>query len=444
MKGGRLALSLITALVGLALLAGLYVAGERLDLRWDSTRGKRHSLTEQTGRVLREMPRPVHVTAFYRPSEPGKQAAQDLLELYAGASDRFTFEFLDPDRRLVTAREMGVTQTGTLVVSSGGKREKMATPDEERLTNAVIRVSQAGSVVVYAVAGHGEVVPDTPGEDGMGRLVQELSDKEVLVEPLLLGEAGKVPDDATAVLVLGPRRDFLDRELAILDGYVKEGGSLLAALSAEGATNFSDWLENTLGVRAVDGMVVDPVGELLVGDALMAVAQEYPDFKVAEEFTFMTLLPTARPLSWRAGGKGLARLAQTGPEAWAERDMDALSRAEAAFDEGADAPGPLWLAATVVKEREEGGETRAVVVGDQDFLTDRFIGLGGNMDLALASLTWLTSSENLVRIETGGAAGELAMLSPGAGDILTWLPGAALPLMTLIVGVLVAWRRKKG
>jgi ABC-type uncharacterized transport system involved in gliding motility auxiliary subunit len=146
-----------TIIIGLAVLVGLNILAKKADLQYDTTKNKRYSLSKQTVKVLKQLRQPVKALCFYRPGEGGRKNLEDLLKLYAKESDKFDFEFVDPDRSPFRAREYKVRQTGEVILLSENKQEKILFPDEEKLTNALIRVSNPEKAKFYFVQGHGEV-----------------------------------------------------------------------------------------------------------------------------------------------------------------------------------------------------------------------------------------------------------------------------------------------
>ena len=139
----------------------------RHSYRVDLTENKRWSLSPQTIKVVRELPVPVKAVAFFRPDQPGKRAAEDLLRQYATRSDgKFTWEVVDADRNPLAAKQYNVESYGTVVLEAalkGGetKQEKIQDLEEEKLTNALIRATRPGKRTVYFLKGHGEKDPSS-------------------------------------------------------------------------------------------------------------------------------------------------------------------------------------------------------------------------------------------------------------------------------------------
>jgi hypothetical protein len=129
---------------------------------------------------------------------------------------------------------------------SGGDRRQFNYVGESKLLSEIVFLGE-GKVkpVVYVTQGHGELDlndsradrPDT----GLGVLRDKLSRRNFEVKPLTFeGTEPKVPDDATAVAVIGPTRAFPEPALAALRAYLKppaasgkKPGKLLAMLSGE-------------------------------------------------------------------------------------------------------------------------------------------------------------------------------------------------------------------
>src|SRR5262250_2630697 len=141
---GASAVLLIVIALGVAVLAN--AVSLRYNARWDLTENKRHSLSPQTVKLLQALKAPVEVIGFFRSDTPGKRTAEDLLKQYAQASNgKFTFRMEDPDRSPGLARRYGVESYGTLVMQSGEKSEKVLDAEEERLTNALVKLTRPGN-----------------------------------------------------------------------------------------------------------------------------------------------------------------------------------------------------------------------------------------------------------------------------------------------------------
>ncbi len=153
------------AAVMVLLALGIVVAANAISLRhsvrWDFTENKRNSVSPQTIQVLRTLKAPVSAIAFFRSDTPGKKTAEDLLTQYATYSrGKFTWRLEDTDRAPALARQYGVESYGTVVLEGGPagqtRTEKVQDAEEEKLTNAIVKITRADKRVVYVLKGHGE------------------------------------------------------------------------------------------------------------------------------------------------------------------------------------------------------------------------------------------------------------------------------------------------
>ncbi len=464
----RYSQTFLAGLLGLAVLVGLNVLAVKESWRWDATEGKQHSLAQESIKILHSLPQPVQAEAFYVPGEPGRREVEEMLKLFASENEKFTFEFVDPDRSPLRAKQAGILQTGTVVFLSGDKRETVAMPDEQKLLNALVRVSNPKRAKIGLVAGHGELNPSGQGTSGCKFIQTTLEEQGADVEPVTLAQLETLPKDLDVLMILGPRADFLPHELELLTQFKNAGGRLFVALSAENTTNLDGWLEKELEIKRLPGLIVDPVGRLFSQDALTPIVQSYGQSPITKDFNMITLYPTCSPLASTLPPTpqgatpppdGPAYLGLSTQQAWAETDMDAMTGGSAEFDKQTDTPGPLWIAAQYIgtpaagasendatqqdKKDETGSVARAVVFGDQDFVSDKYIKLGGNRDFARNSVNWLLERESQIRVSKPDVANVYLMLSPQQQVLVSWVPLIVIPGLCLMLGIIVVLRRRR-
>jgi|GEM_PF-3038645 len=479
MQVKRISQTILAGALGLAILIGLNVLAAKQGWRWDSTKSKRHSLSQQSVDLLKSIPLKVEVAAFFKPEEGGRDAVETLLKLITQANPNISFEFIDPDRSPFRTKELQVTQPGTVVLSCAEKREKLPFPDEEKLVNAIIRVSSARKSKLYAVTGHGELDAAGQGEKSWSMLEKSIKEQGVEIQPLTLARGETVPADADALLVMGPQNDFLDPELKLLSDYFTAGGRVFLALDAMQRTNLDGWIKQNMPLERKDGLIIDPVSRLVSGDALTPLAQDFGDHPITQEFVGqMVLFPTSaalaptdvapeqaaakkNPMMPQAQSSAAQYLARTLDQAWLKTDVSQLRNgAKVELDPKADLRGPLWIAAaydaktaketknpmgTPDKDDKNKKMSRAVVVADQDFLSNKYVNLAGNLDFARNCINWLAEREGLLTISKPKPANVFLTLQPAQRLLLTWgplilLPGAAL---ALAIGMAVKRRRSK-
>ncbi|OZB72523.1 MAG: ABC transporter, partial [Lysobacterales bacterium 13-68-4] len=88
-------------------------------------------------------------------------------------------------------------------------------------------------------------------------------------------------------------------------------------------------------------------------------------------------------------------------------------------------------------------EQRAAVIGDGDFLSNTYLGNGGNRALGERVFDWLLGDDTLVDLPPRGAPDRFLQLSQAGLNAVTFGFLALLPLLLLLGGGLVVWRRRR-
>ena len=157
-----------------AILVFLQTIASRHSVRFDSTSNRRFSLSEQTEKILKGLTKDVDFTCFFKSDSPEKTQLADLLREYAGVSPHVKFVFIDPDKDPVAARRHKIKNYGTTVIESGGSEEQIPEITEEKLTNALLRVTRETKKVIYCLTGHGEKSIDDTQASGLSTLKQSV------------------------------------------------------------------------------------------------------------------------------------------------------------------------------------------------------------------------------------------------------------------------------
>jgi ABC-type uncharacterized transport system involved in gliding motility auxiliary subunit len=452
---GLNAVVLIVLMVGV--IALVEAVSYRHSYRLDLTENRRWSLSPQTVKVVRELPAPVKALAFFRPDQPGKRAAEDLLKQYAAQSDgKFTWELVDADRSPLVARKYNVESYGTVVLEATladgqRKEEKILDAEEEKLTNGLIRVTRAGKRVVYFLKGHGEKDVASNERGGYAQVKAAVEKLNYEVKDLSLAREPKVPDDAAIVVVAGPQKDLLPSEVDALGGYVARAGKLFFLLDPFQAPGFGPLVERW-GIGLASDVIIDinPQGRLFGAGPEIPVVGDYLAHPITRDFRLFTLFPVARTVTVLAKmpeGVTAQGLARTSGESWAETNQEQIRTGQVKPDPG-ETRGPLTIAAVatvdakdVPAERRD-AKARIVVVGDSDFASNGFVNLAGNRDFFLNVLSWLAEEENLIAVRPRESRAMPVFLTAAQGQVLFWVPVVLIPLGMMVAGGLAVARRR--
>ena len=441
---GWLGVNTAVAVVFLIGIVGLVEAvSYRHNWRWDLTENKRHSLSPQTIQLLKTLKVDVTATAFFRSDQPGKRVAEDLFKQYARfAGARFTWKSADPDREPGLAKRYGVEAYGTIVLETRAKSEKVLDAEEEKLTNALVKVTREGRRVVYVVQGHGEHELTNTERTGFSEAKAAMEKANYEVKPLVLAREGKVPADAAIVLLPGPRTDLLAPEVQALDAYVGRGGKLLVMVNPFQNEGMKKYLAK-YGIELDDDLVVEenPIGRLFGIGPEVPIVQQYEAHPITRDMggvsTLFPLVRSMRPAKTPPKGANVVTLARTSPQSWGETDRAGLERNQAKPDPQ-DPKGPLAVVMVTTMDK-----ARLVVYGTSNLPANQFLNIQGNRDFFLNTVSWLAEEEDQISIRAKDARQTPVFLTSQQAQAVFLLPAVVLPGPALVAGIVAVVRRRR-
>lgn len=453
LKYGSNALTVV--LLALAILAVVNFLSTRYYARFDLTARGLYTLSPKTVSLLENLSEDTNVVAFFREAKRGDY--EQLLKQYAYHSRRFSYRFVDPDKEPVETERYTITEYGTTVIEYGDKEERISETTEKALTNGIARLTSDERRVVYFVGGHDEKNVDESSEQGFKRVKQLLFEGNNDVRPsLVIAQTQRVPTDCELLIIAGPKRAFLPAEIDAVAAYLTEGGAAFFLLDPLIETGLEPLLQRwSIGLR--NDFVVDKSNVLTGADFSVPVAANYSKHPITEKHSgLMTFFPLTRSMA-RVGtlpGADVSALVMSSPKSWSETNLNALreKKQEAVeYTSGADHPGPLWLSMAVegpVKISEKSGKdrrgsrARIVVFGDSDFASNQFVDVAGNGDLFMNAASWLLRARDKITIRPKIAHYRPLELTPEDEFWFRWVYWLVLPIVPMIAGVLVWWRRR--
>ncbi|MFQ5584914.1 MAG: GldG family protein, partial [Calditrichia bacterium] len=436
--GGNVVLSSVAFLAIFVLLA-LFTT--RHHVRKDLTSGGLFSLADQTKTVLKKLDKDVTLYAFYKEDE--QTFAKDLLDEYAFRSPKLTYEFIDPIKKPQIARQYQVTQYNTVVVVSGAKRETVTDLNENNLTNAIMKVTRDLDKVIYFTTGHGENDINDDKPQGYKEYMDGIKKENYLVRTINIAQEKKIPQDCSVLVISGPRADFFQFELDTIGAYIDRGGKLMVMLDPEWKPALVEFLKKyKIGVD--DVIVVDAtgLGQLFGMGPEVPLVSKYEDHEIFKKFNTMTFFPMAcsvRPLDEGDTKVTTKVLFRSTTKSWGEKDYHITN---VRYDDGVDIKGPVPLA--VVATKNIGGDKKAqiLVIGDSDFARNGYIKNSGNYDLALNMINWLAEEEDMITIRPKRPDDRRLTLTQKQNKIIMYLTVIAMPLLIIIAGGFVYFRRR--
>jgi ABC-type uncharacterized transport system involved in gliding motility auxiliary subunit len=445
--------AVLGTVLAIALLGLLAFLSTRYHTRWDWTEASSHSLTDQTQKVLDSLEDDVSVTAFY--SAIAAPAARDVLDRYAYRSDRFQVAYVDPQARPGLVESLGVTTeklTGGLVhIQLGEESVEVDELTEERLTNALVKLTRRDKKKVYFLEGHGERPIDGDGSDGEGGFAfarESLENENYEVETILLAAQGGVPEDADVLIAAGPTRPFFPTEVEALRAWVAGGGALLVLVDPGSETELSG-LVAEWGVTLGNDVIVDRV-QGLFGRPVSPFAAEYAPHPITEGLREATLFHMARSVQPSPeAAAAFTVLVRTSAESWGETNLEAFQTEGRAELDDADLAGPVPVAVAGSLAAEPGAADaaaepgRLVVIGDSDFATNPLLRQFRNRDLFVNMVNWLLGDVEAISVRPDSARASRLQLTRSQFSQIRYLSLFVLPEAIAILGVFVWWSRRQ-
>jgi ABC-type uncharacterized transport system involved in gliding motility auxiliary subunit len=426
-------------------------------LQFDWTRMHRHSLAPASVTVAERLKEPLKITAFASQRGETRRFIREMVARYQKHKPDITLEFVDPDTAPERVREAGVQFDGELVFEYGDARENLSPTqfNEQNFTNALTRLGHRGERWVVFLSGHGERSPDKQANFDLSTWAGQLQSRGFQTRTLSLGEHPRIPDNTTVLVIAGPRTRLLAGEVREIQNYVDRGGSLLW-LHDPGLLLGLEPLAESFGIEFHPGVIVDPASEDITGNAAAIVVTKYGSHPVVRGFGDNTVFPQAAgiSLSTPEGWQGSV-LMDTRPASWSETGaLDGPIQ----FDKGRDIRGPLNLAVALTRTLDKFAvgeaakprdgadnrrEQRVIVVGDGDFLANSFIPNGGNLELGMSLVNWLSQDDAFVNIPVKTARDRSLDLSRGGQLAIVAVFLALLPITLIGSGVWIWLRRRK-
>jgi hypothetical protein len=468
-----------TLRTGLIVVALVFAAGlaarfrVRLDLGLDQSSAlqpdTRHKLGQLDGGPN------VLITAFT--SQPGRpdaalkdQRLHDLLDEIDLASDAVAVRWVDFDRDRLTAEQLGVTEYGVVVLQrdaqrvdlhdrvlfqrDGGPEGPLAFTGEAALARALAQLLSDRRRVVYALVGHGEPDVADAGPDGLAELRRLLATDHVELRPLDLArdrqpdEAPRVPQDAAAVLVVGPTAPVPATEDDVLAAALGRGVPFLVALDT--GSTVPPWMA-PLGIELGDGWIMDPVRVFPWADRPIPRTHPHPVTADLARGALVTVLPRVAPLVPAVPARDgivVHTLLASGQAAWTERGgavVDGIPAHEPAID-GPLGTLPMALAVEVgpASGLVARGDARLIVLGDADGLRNATLAEGpGNPTFAMNAVRWLMRDEAALSVMRPPAAARRLALTRTQLDTLRAGALAYGPLVALAAAWLARFLRRE-
>jgi ABC-type uncharacterized transport system involved in gliding motility auxiliary subunit len=443
-KLGTNTVILSVAVLGLVVVANYL--GYRHHKRFDLTVEGLYSISDQTKKVVANLPKDVKVIYF---NKDDNQQFSDLMSEYKYSGPRLTYERIDPNQRPVMARQYNVRRMGDIVVAAGDRNEVISDTAEQAVTNAILKVTRDSLKTVCFVEGHGEKsLSDKQGE-GYSTVEQRLKEENYQIKSVLMAREKQVPSECAALVVAGPKQPITSPEAAMIGKYLDGGGKALLLLDPETDPQLDEVLK-TWNIQSSENIVLDvsAVNQISGAGALAPIVSDFGNHTITKDLGGrMSVFLEARSIkvSSGAGGANTANatpLLTTSEQSYAKDKI--TPGKEPVFEPGKDQKGPLTLGVAASKGVSDKKEARLVVIGDSDFASNGVIRNQSfrNADLFLNSVNWLAEDEDLISIRPKTVTNRSVAMSASQQRTFFLLSVMFMPLAVIGSGIYIWFKRR--
>jgi ABC-type uncharacterized transport system involved in gliding motility auxiliary subunit len=437
-------------LVVLAAVVVANILADRHNKSFDATSNKRYSLSDQTAKIVKGLKQNATITYFNQSTR--FRDGRDLLDQYANLSPKVHVEYVDPDKNPELARAAGIRSYGTAVVQVGSKKEEAKSMSEEGVTGAFIRDLKSNTRMVCFVTGSGEHQIDNSDREGLSRFKELLSKDNYETKSIDLLQKAEVPGDCTTLVIAGPTRNYEQPEVDAIKKYVEGGGRGLFMLDPPLKIGRSEVAENNAltnllgswGVTLNNDLILDlnPIGQLAGLGPQVALVTNYASQPIVSEMKgTATGFPLARSLEIKNSDRTkVEKLFDSSNSSLATTN---LSSPAVDIRDPKNKKGPLTIAAAGTYDpTKNNSQGRFVVVGSSSWAANRFIDFNGNNDLALNTMNWLSSDEDLISIRPKQPEDRRITMTNGQLRLVRVVSQFVLPLIVVVAGISVWWNRR--
>ncbi|MFZ4714141.1 MAG: GldG family protein [Bacteriovoracaceae bacterium] len=406
-----------------AILSLINYLGFKNYKQWDISSDEMNTLSEQSKIILKNVKEGTKVT-LYAKREQWEQVLP-ILRLYHDQKSDLVLTAVDIEAEPHKAKQEGLTQFPVVVIDSGKKKNIVQVMDELSLTNGFLKITQDKIVKIYYTTGHGELDLEDATAEGASILMTMMKNSNMEVVPLPLMKIDKIPEDATALLLLGPQDGLLVNEVKLLKDYLLNGGRMILTVNPDFKGDRLKLLREmllTFGLKINNDIVLDRLSSVHNVDATIPIVEKYKstspimkNFKGTTIFAMtnsIELLPTEDYI--------VESLVETSPfpASWAEKNLNQVQSGKVTFDANIDLKGPITMAAVSFEKSQNDLETKISVFGSTSLIVNGYANQSPNFNLFLNAVAWVVGNEGLITLNRPILNQERIMMSsPQIGTI---------------------------
>lgn len=422
-----------------------------------------YSLTETTEEFVKTIDEDVTIYVVAQ-TDTEDSTLMEMLDNYKALSSHINVETVDPvlHPNFVTQYTTESVSNGSMIVVSDKRHTIIDETDlyeysfdyttyqtsttgydgEGQITSALNYVTTDNIPMAYTLEGHNESV--------LTETLKEMITKNSFdVQSLSLYNTDAVPEDAGCLIINAPTSDISAEEADRIIAYLEKGGS--AFIVEDGSAAAKPNLERVLeyyGVGLQRGIVIEESTSNFFYPYPNYLAPNRGDHDIMETLNakkynvMMAYSGSIVKLDSARGTVNFEPLLTTSDASFLRvlenGALESISMAEG------DIAGPCYVG-VAVSEEHGGVETKLVVYSSAYTTTDEANASvnGNNYELVTSSMNWLAGMDSSIAVDAKSFA--ISYLQVTSADVNRWMiiTVVAIPLVILVFGFVVWFRRRR-
>jgi len=485
----------ITIIFVIGILAVVNFFSYQIFTRLDLTQNNIYSISEVSKRSVSELDDVLRIKIYFSDNLPSKytnlesQVRDFLSEYVSYSSGQVKIESINPkeldnaqqklSRLQIPQMRFNVMKEGSYQVSTGYMGIAVQYGDESeaipvvkstnnleyKITTAIKKVTQKDMPSVGLVTSHGSL---TAAKEELKTAKEKLNDIYQVREVDLTSE--EVPDGVKTLILPGPKEKLASEQLEKLDSFVMKGGSLLllvdgvkiedGLVATQNDTGIND-LVNSYGLELNQNVVLDDsCGRVAFNSGMFTFQSQYPawvkitsenfnqDNVAVSDLESVTLpWPSSVEIIGTSSDQYIT-LAQSTSESWVQKEQYELRPNSDFSPEDTQQRKMAVMTSGELKSAYSDQSTeqgKVVLVGDSDFVKDRFLSQSKDNMVFLQNLVdSVTLDEDLIKIRSKQVTDRpLEDISAVAQTAVKYFNIFGLPVVVVIFGLIRYYTRKR-
>lgn len=404
-----------------------------------------NSLTDQSVKVIKSVDDKITFKIFARKNN--SVSIKSLIDLYKFENSNVKVELIDVDVRPDLVKINSITQSPTVVIEKGQKREAIIRMRELEITNGIVKVTREKNPIIYYLTGHGEARLKDQSGDGLTFFSSLVTSSSYDFKELNLLEVDSIPEDADLVMLWGPKDGLSQKNILILDKYMKNDGRLIISINPEFNTPrlqvLRDWL-TSWGIRINDDLVVDKVSFVNGSNGTIPLIKKFSsDHAITDQLKSQLFLPLASSVEFSDSPIHLGQMVElikSSNGSWGETNSLEFISKSLEFTPGKDVQGPLNLMG-VWSSKE--GDSKIVALGNSTLVTNAYKNYTGNFLIVLNSISWLANEGRMISFNQPLLADQPVFISGPQQGAIFYFSVVITPLLLASLALFSFFRRRR-